>query len=268
MSSVDLEITCVNIVSLHYHFKNFRLMDGTLFHEVNGFVLDGDGLVHVVFELDLQLVLELAVLLEEDLLFDGVRELFVVLGEQVHFAVVHPVVVLVAHGVLSPDAAVLAAAQQEELVDFLVQVLPVEHVGQPGEAVREVEEAERELPRHAEGVHEEEVPRDGNRAVEQAVGVLEVHSRVLDVVARVEQQFALAVEGERRARLVHLVGQLEVLFRTLRQLSLVRVDDLVQVVDLPESTRLRAQQAQALRSAKCLCEHFLIIITKLNPRQT
>jgi len=157
-------------------FKDFRLVDSALLHEVDNLVLDSDGVIDVVLELDLHFVLELARLLEELLVLNGISEVLVVLSEQVHFAVVCPGVELVAEGVLRPNTDVFASLQEQETVKFLVQVFPVEHVGHPGETVGSVEDSQRELPRHVEGVHEEQVPREGNGSVVHAVRVLEVDS--------------------------------------------------------------------------------------------
>lgn len=61
------------------------------------------------------------------------------------------------------------------------------------------------MPRHAKGIHEEQVPGKGDGGVVHAVGVLEVDGRVLDVVARIQKKLSLSVELECLGRLVNLV---------------------------------------------------------------
>ena len=63
--SVDYEVACVDIVALHDHFEDFRLMYLTFLHEVNDLVLNCDRVVRIVIQLSLQLIFELTVLLEE-----------------------------------------------------------------------------------------------------------------------------------------------------------------------------------------------------------
>jgi len=158
-------------------------VNGAFLHEVYNLVLDGDGVVDVVVKLHLKLVLQLSVLLQEVLVVDGIREVLVILGEEVHLAVVGPRVEAVTHWVLRPNAHVLAATEEEKSVDLLVEALPVEDVGHPGQTVGHVEEGQGDLPGPEEGVDEEHVPRKGHQTVVHAVGVLEVNDGVLDVVA-------------------------------------------------------------------------------------
>jgi len=83
-------------------------MHGTLLHKVDDLILDSDRVVHVVVQLHLKLVFQLAVLLQKLLFLYGVGKVFIIFGEQTGFADVGPVVELVAHGVLGPDAQILA----------------------------------------------------------------------------------------------------------------------------------------------------------------
>ena len=62
---VDYEVACVNIVTLHDHIEDFRLVYLTFLHEVNNLVLNSDRMVRIVIQLGLQFVFELTVLLEE-----------------------------------------------------------------------------------------------------------------------------------------------------------------------------------------------------------
>jgi len=64
-------------------------------------------------------------------------------------------------------------------------MLPVKDVGNPAEAVGEVEKAKSELPCPVEGVDEEDVPTEGHGGVQHNVGVLKVDSRVFDVITAV-----------------------------------------------------------------------------------
>ena len=76
---------------------------------------------------------------------------------------------------------------------------------------------------------------------------------MLDIVARVEQQFTLTIEGQSVARLVDLVGSFEVLLGTLSQFSLGSPDDFVQVVDLTETALwLLIQQTAGLCCSQLL----------------
>ena len=235
---VDHEVTRVNVVAFHDHFKDFGLVNGSLFHEVDDLILHSDRMVDIVVKLHLDLILQLSVFLEEVLLVDRVGKVLIILRQQVNLTIVRPAVEAVAHWVLRPNSHVLAAAQEQEPVDFLVEALPVEDVGHPGERVGQVEERQCDLPRPEEGVHEEDVPAEGHEAVVHDVGILEVHRRMLDVVARVEKQLTFTVEFNGLAWLVDAIGALEVFVGTLRELGLRRVNDLVQVVDLAEVARL------------------------------
>lgn len=176
MLRVDLEITRINVVALHDHFEDFRLMHRALLHEVQNLILNCDCLVHVVLYLRLQLILELAILLQELLILHWVGKVLVVLRQQVQLAVVDPTVVTVTKWVHIPDAAVFATTEQEQSVDLLVKVTPVKHMGQPGQTVGCIHERQSELPREIERIDKEEVPRHWDRAVKQDVWVFEVDS--------------------------------------------------------------------------------------------
>ena len=232
--SVDSEVRSVDIVSLHDHIKDFRLVNGSFLHEVDDLILDSDGVVHIVVKLDLELVFELTVLFEEIFIIDGVCEVLVILSQKMHLAVVGPRVESITHGVLCPYTSVFTASKEQQSVDFLVERLPVQDVGHPCDRVCQVKERKGDLPRPEEWVDEEHVPGEWHQAIIHAVGVLEVDGGVLNVVARVQKQFTLSVELDGLGRLIDTVGSLEVLLSTLGKLSLRSVDDLVQVVDLTE----------------------------------
>ena len=92
-------------------------------------------MVDVVVKLHLKLVLQLPVLLQKLFIIYGVSEVFIIFGEETGFADVSPVVELVSHWVLGPDAQVLATPKEEELVDLLIKVFPVKHVWNPSKTV-------------------------------------------------------------------------------------------------------------------------------------
>ena len=103
-------------------------MHGALLHEVNDLVLHNDCVINVIIKLHLDLVLELTALVEWLLIFYWLSEVFVILGKEVHFADVGPRVKAITHGVLGPNAEILSASEKEELMDLLVEMLPVEHM--------------------------------------------------------------------------------------------------------------------------------------------
>ena len=267
MGRVNGEVLRVNIVALHDHVKYFGLMHGALLHEVNDLILHIDRLIDVVVQLHLQLVLQLSILLQKDFVIDRVREILVIFSQEMEFAVVGPGVPLVPHGVLRPNAHIFAPSEQKKLVDLLVEVFPVEDVGEPGEAVRAVEEGKSDVPVPHEGVHKEDVPTEGHEAVVHAVGVLEVDRRVLDVVARVEKQLTLAVELNRLRWLVHLVCALKILVRSLSQLSVGCVNYFVQVVDLSEAASGRHSKHAQLRLLSLLRNHQHLLVSWLAQHQ-
>lgn len=155
---VDREVTRVNIVAFEHHFKNFWLVHGALLHETYHFVLLSDGLFHIVFELNLDFILNLTSLGEEVLILWWEREVLAVLRQQVELADVRPGVESVAHWVHGPDAYVFAAPQQVHLVDFAIEILPVQGQREPGQAVGGPEQRERELPIPHQWIDEEDVP--------------------------------------------------------------------------------------------------------------
>lgn len=245
--SVDCEVGGVNIVALHNPFEDLRLMHSALLHEVDCLILHYDCVIDVVIELHLQFVLELPGLVEELLVLNWLRKVLVVLSEEVELADVRPGIEAVAHGVLCPNSHILSTSQEEELVDLLLKVLPVENVGHPGESVRSVEEHRSELPRPSEGIDEESVVCQGDESVIHYVRVLQVDCAVLNVVARVDEQLTITVKLEGLRGLINLISALEVLCGTLGQLSLRSPHDFVQVLDLTETAlRLLNQRGISL----------------------
>ena len=87
---VDGEVRCVDIVSLHYHIEDLRLMHCSFLHEIDNLVLYNLALVYIVIKLDLEFVLQLSVLLEEVFILNWIGEVLVVLCQQVDFIVVGP----------------------------------------------------------------------------------------------------------------------------------------------------------------------------------
>ena len=123
---VDCEIARVNVVAFEHHFKNFWLVHGALLHETYHFVLLRDGLFHIVIELNLDFILNLTGLGEEILVLGWERKVLAILRQQVELADVRPRVESITHWVHSPDAHVFAAPQQVHLVNFAIEILPVE----------------------------------------------------------------------------------------------------------------------------------------------
>jgi len=121
LGCVDDKIASVDVVALEDVLEDLRLVHGALFHEANDLVLDHDGVIDIVIQLDLHLVLELAVLAKELLVVDGVRKVVVVLRQQVNFAVGSPRVEAVTHGVLRPNADVFTTTEKQQAVDLLVE---------------------------------------------------------------------------------------------------------------------------------------------------
>ena len=109
-SCVNHEVARVNIVSLHYHLKDLRLMDGALFHKLDALVLNCDRMVHIVVKLNLNLVLQLSVLLHEIWILVRVGEVMTVLSEESDLAIVCPGVESVSHGVLRPNAHIFSTS--------------------------------------------------------------------------------------------------------------------------------------------------------------
>lgn len=165
-----------------------------------------------------------------------------------------PRVESVAHRVLSPQTEIFSTSEEVDFVELLVQVLPVECVGHPGEAIGHIEESESKLPAHTERVAEENVPGEGNQTVVHDVRVLEIDGRVFDVIARVEQKLTLTVELDCLGGLVDLIGALKVLGGTLGEFDLGGVHDLVEIVYLSEVTHLRCGK-ESLRLRHLLMLH-------------
>jgi len=67
-------------------------------------------------------------------------------------------------------------------------------MGQPGEGAGPVHEGGEHHPVELEGVDDEHVHGKGDERVVQHVGILQVDCRVLDIVARVQQQLSFSVE--------------------------------------------------------------------------
>ena len=59
---VNNEVTSINVIALEYHIEYFWVMNSTLFHKVNNFILDNNGVINIVIELNLDLILELTLL--------------------------------------------------------------------------------------------------------------------------------------------------------------------------------------------------------------
>lgn len=111
MICVYAEVTCIDVVSFHNHLEDLRLVHCALLHEVYDLILNNNCMIHVVIKLNLQLVLQLAGLIKELLIFHWVRKIFIVLGEKVHFTDVSPRVVAITHWVARMYSQVLATSE-------------------------------------------------------------------------------------------------------------------------------------------------------------
>jgi hypothetical protein len=104
-------------------------MHGTLLHKVDDLILDNNCVIHIVVQLHLQFVLQLAGLVQKLFIFNWISKVFVILSEQVHFADVRPGVEAIAHGVLCPDAYVFATSEEVQFVNLPLKVFPIQNVG-------------------------------------------------------------------------------------------------------------------------------------------
>jgi len=138
-----------------------------------------------------------------------------------------PGVVPVTHGVLSDDSHILASSEEEDLVDLLIQMLPVQGVGDPSQGIGQVKDGGGQLPAPVEGVDEEKVPRERNQGIIHAVRIFQVDCAMLDVVARKQQHLTFSVEFKGVGGLVNLFRPFQIFFSSLSQLSLGSVDNLI-----------------------------------------
>ena len=98
--SIDGEVARINVVSLEYLLKDFRLVHIALSHEADYLILDCDRVIDVVVKLYLNFVLQLSLASHEIFFFDIFHEIFATLGEQVEVTNVRPRVEAIAHRVL------------------------------------------------------------------------------------------------------------------------------------------------------------------------
>ena len=85
-------------------------MDDSFFHERDAFILLSDGVLHVVVQLNLNLVLKLASLGQELLAINVLNESVIILRDKFHLTNVGPRVMAIAHGALGPDTDVLSSS--------------------------------------------------------------------------------------------------------------------------------------------------------------
>ena len=110
LSCVDREVASVNVVTFHDHFENFRLVDSAFFHKADDLVLHHHSVINIVVKLNCDLVLELTILAQEVFFVDRVSKVLLVLSQKVDLAIGSPRVEPIAHGVLRPNAHVLASS--------------------------------------------------------------------------------------------------------------------------------------------------------------
>lgn len=53
MLCIDYKVTSVNVVSFNYLFKDFWLVNSSLLHKVNDFILHNNGVINIVIHLNL-----------------------------------------------------------------------------------------------------------------------------------------------------------------------------------------------------------------------
>ena len=92
-----------------------------------------------------------------------------------------------------------------ELMDLLVELHHIHHVGHPSEGCGSVEERHSKLPFPVEGIDEHDVPGEGHQEVVHDVRVFQVNNVVPNVVARVKHQFSTSIELNSFGRLVYSV---------------------------------------------------------------
>lgn len=155
MVGVDCEVRCVDVVALQHHLENLRLVHCAFLHKVDDLVLVVDRVIDIVVQLSHHLVLQLAGLGHEVLVFRHEGKVFTIFGQQIELGDMCPREVEIAHGVHRPDADVLTTSQQVHLVDFTIERLPVLSQRHPGKAVRSVEDREGHLPLPHEWIDEE-----------------------------------------------------------------------------------------------------------------
>ena len=234
MVGVDREVRRVDVVALQHHLENLRLVHCAFLHKVDDLVLVVDRVIHIVVELSHHLVLQLAGLGHEVLVFRHEGEVFTIFSQQIELGNMCPREVAIAHGVHRPNSDVLTTTKQVHLVNFAIKRLPVLSQRHPGEAVRSVEDRERHLPFPHERINEEQVPTQRHRQHVGAIRVLQVDLRVLDIITRPKEHLTLAIELKSLRRLIDFVSSLQILLGTLFDLSVSRIDDLVQVMHLAE----------------------------------
>ncbi len=95
-------------------------------------------MVNIVIQLHLYLILQLSILIHELLLINILHEVLIVLRNQVRLTDVCPRIESVSHGVLCPQSQVLASSEQEDFMDLLIKMLPVEGMRDPEEGIGSV----------------------------------------------------------------------------------------------------------------------------------
>lgn len=131
-------------------------------------------------------------------------------------------------------------------MNLLIEMFPIEHVGHPSIGVEEVEGSTSYIPTPREWINKEDIPGEGDKHIIHAVGVLQIDSAMLDVVAGVDQQFSIPVELNSLRWLVHLVRPFKILGSSLSELSLGCVNNLMQVLSLSKISLLLLDHASSL----------------------
>ena len=160
--SVNNEVRCIDVVTLAYHLEDLGLMNGTLFHKLNNFILMSNGVIDIVVQLNLNFVFELTGLVHEVLILRDCCKVFAIFGQKIELGDVSPGVELVSHGVHGPNTHILATSEKVHLVDLPIKRLPVKSHRHPGEAIGKVEQRKSNVPFPHQGVDEEYVPTEGH----------------------------------------------------------------------------------------------------------
>lgn len=160
--SVDNEVRGIDIVTFAYHLKDLWLMNCSLFHKLNNFILMSDGMIDIMVQLNLNFVFELTSLVHEVLILWDCCEVFTILGQKIELGDVSPRVEFVSHGVHGPNTHILATSKKVHLVDLPIKRLPVKSHRHPGEAIGKVEKRKSNMPFPHQGIDEENVPTEGH----------------------------------------------------------------------------------------------------------
>ena len=203
MRGVDHIVAGVDVVPLDHGLKKLGLVHNALLHEVEQHVLEVGAALQEVIDLDSDLVLQLALLLEEIGLI-AVVEVRLVLGQHIYFVKQRPVDLTPVLQRFCLEFDHLAAAQQRESAHLEMQRAEIPQSGHP-ECVQQHNVDVVQEPAHLQGVVDVHPEAGGAEQLVEDIGVLEVDCRVQEGVAGVEHHLSLTVEFDRLGGLVDAV---------------------------------------------------------------